>query len=111
VTLDLPDDLRGAGVPHFLLLPLIDTAIRHATSRTRAAIRIGVTAAPADAGRLLLTVSSDETPGADPDPAGEGAGAVRDRLRLLYGQAARLRIRRREGRVVAEIEMPLHPTG
>lgn len=89
---DLP--LTSAGVPPFLLQPLVENAVRHGgmETRGRGTIRLG---ARRDSGsdRLVLTVH-DDGPGTGSEEAdreeangdrGVGLSATAERLRLLYG--------------------------
>jgi two-component system, LytTR family, sensor kinase len=81
------DDARAALVPHFILQPIVENAIRHGIGSRIEAGRIEVRASR-DADRLVIDV--------DDDGAGIGAGATRDgvglgntraRLQALYGSA------------------------
>lgn len=78
-TLELP-------VPHFLLQPLVENALRHglAPRATPGTVWIG---ARVDDGRLVLTVADDGVgaPSAASLREGVGLGATRARLEQLYG--------------------------
>ncbi len=104
--LDLPAALERTQVPPMLLQPLVENAIKHGLEPKvgRGSIEVVARAMPAgieirvsDSG---LGLPADELD--DEDPAGRPANTsyglqhVRDRLRVLYGPAARLSLERRE---------------
>jgi two-component system, LytTR family, sensor kinase len=85
VRMEIPSNLLDVEVPHLLLQPLVENAIRHGVSRRSAdgEVRIRVTREDKD---LCLQVR-DNGPGlkdAPPQP-GRGLEATRERLRTLYG--------------------------
>jgi hypothetical protein len=101
VVWDVPDDVRGAAVPHLLLQPLAENAVRHGLAPRGGAGTLTVSARRRG-DRLELAVADDGVgPGAraagPPVPgagragvtggvgAGAGLGGVRRRLALLYG--------------------------
>jgi LytS/YehU family sensor histidine kinase len=102
VVWDVPDALRGATVPHLLLQPLAENAVRHGLA-PRGGGRLVVRARRAG-DQLELSVLDDGVgPGADVGAArdhraadgvaggvgsGAGLGGVRRRLALLYGPRA-----------------------
>jgi signal transduction histidine kinase len=106
--IDCADAVAEALVPHFLLQPLVENAIKHGVARSKATVRLEI-AAEARAGRLVLRVADDAGPldGALPPGAGVGLQNVAQRLAALYGDAARLTTGRQGRRFLAEIEMPL----
>lgn len=84
----------GALVPHLLLQPLVENAIRHGISRRRGPGRVEVRAAPGDGG-LRLVVRDDGAGYAEGRPgSGGGIGLANTRARLLalYGPAHRFEI-------------------
>jgi two-component system LytT family sensor kinase len=103
--------VRQALVPHLLLQPLVENAIRHAVSqREDGRIEIRARACPAD-GRLELAVS-DNGPGLPAGwrgrPGGIGLENTRARLRALYGAAHRLELESRPGRgLTVHVAVPL----
>jgi two-component system LytT family sensor kinase len=91
VELDVPDDLRSARVPAFVLQLLVENAIRHGLAPRRAAGRVRV-AARLSHDRLTLSVSDDGIGlGARSSEPSLGIGLqnVRARLRQLYGGEGR----------------------
>ena len=87
VAVNVEKDVLQARVPHLILQPLVENAVRHAVARrsTPGQIRIS---ARRDADRLLLKVADDGCANAPPPPtAGAGIGLrnTRERLHALYG--------------------------
>ncbi len=92
VDLDVPDALRSACVPAFVLQLLVENAIRHGLAPRRAPGRVHI-AAGLNRDRLTLCVSDDGVGlGARAgDPSlGIGLENVRGRLAQLYGSEGRL---------------------
>ena len=75
-------------VPALILQPLVENAVRHGLADRPEGGRI-VLGARVEGGQLVLTVEDD---GAAAEPVSEGTGigvsTVRERLRVLYGDAA-----------------------
>jgi LytS/YehU family sensor histidine kinase len=84
--------LSDALVPHMVLQPIVENAVRHGLGRSESAVLIDIHADHRD-GALIMTVA-DDGPGS-PTPGFEGAGIglanTRERLRHLYGADAGLR--------------------
>jgi LytS/YehU family sensor histidine kinase len=98
--MDVPEDLRDIVVPAFFLQPLVENAVRHGISPTRAGGTVTVMARieeEADDGTGVLQVTVQDTgagaAGSDRRTAGEGIGLsnVERRLALAYGDRASLR--------------------
>lgn len=87
-------DARQAMVPHLLLQPLVENAIRHgiAPSATPGTVEIGIHRRGAT---LHLSVSDTGVGWTNGGTAGEGIGLsnTRSRLRQLYGSAQSLQVR------------------
>jgi two-component system, LytTR family, sensor kinase len=104
VSWSVPDDLRTARVPTFVLQPLVENAIRHGIAKRTEAGRIEIAARRAG-DRLILTVTDD---GPGPNGAGDGMGLAntRERLERLYGSAT-VAVEAHSPGAVATITMPL----
>jgi signal transduction histidine kinase len=83
--------LSDAFVPHMVLQPLVENAVRHGLGQSEEAVTIDVSAAEHN-GSLALIVS-DDGPGLQPtrlEPPGIGLANTRSRLGRLYGERAGL---------------------
>jgi hypothetical protein len=92
VTIDCPADLETARVPSFLLLPLVENAIKHAVAHSTAPVHVRVSASSRDS-RLVLVVEDEADERVVPtNSKGEGVGLknVSQRLHVIYGAAASL---------------------
>ena len=101
-------------VPHLLLQPLVENAVRHGLAPRRGPGRLSVRAALRD-GRLRLEVRDDGVGlphGWSADRVGVGIGNTRARLAQLYGAAHRFHLAPGpEGGVCARIELPAGTAG
>ncbi len=81
----------GARVPHLILQPLVENAVRHGIAPRSAAGRLRVAARRED-GKVRMQVEDDGVglPGDGPAAAGVGLANVRARLAALYGSAGEL---------------------
>ena len=98
---------QGAMVPHLLLQPLVENAIRHGIAPYAAEGRIEIVAERRN-GTLHLAVRDDGAGmGAGSATEGVGLANTRTRLRQLYGARQRLEVRGApEGGVHVEMELP-----
>lgn len=105
--LELPDALAPARVPPFLLQPLVENAMKYAVGKSSEPVAVTIAAAR-DGDRLVLTVVDDGR-AEGPLAGGTGLGLVniRQRLRIEYGEAARLETRREAAGFTATITLPL----
>jgi sensor histidine kinase YesM len=102
--LDLPAALAQTAVPPMLLQPLVENAIKHGLEPKVGAGSIEVVARATASGieirvsdsGLGLPADDDAGPSTRPANASYGLQHVRDRLRAVYGPAARLSLERRE---------------
>jgi hypothetical protein len=102
--------LADARMPPMMLLPLVDHAIAHGITASRAngAIRIH---AAVDGCKVCLEID-DSGAGLLPGAEGEGVAAIRQRLSALYGGAAELALRRGDGdTTTAVLQFPLEGAG
>jgi len=110
VVLDVANETLDAQVPHFLLQPLVENAVRHGIAKVskRGEIRLTVT----HQGDTLHLVISDNGPGLDDLDtfhwkSGLGLRATQERLQTLYGDKQKLEIRTHpDGGVEASIRIP-----
>jgi two-component system, LytTR family, sensor kinase len=102
--------LRRAAVPQFILLPLVENALRHGIARRADAGLLEVTA-QRDGDKLVLTVR-DDGPGlttAGPATTGVGLANTHARLAALYSDRASLEIANAAGGgVLVTVRLPYH---
>jgi len=102
--------VHGAGVPQFILQPLVENALRHGIARRGEAGLLEITA-HREGDTLVLTVR-DDGPGLGPEgPGATGVGLANTRARLaaLYGGRGSLEIANAAGGgAVATIRLPYH---
>jgi signal transduction histidine kinase len=86
-----PTALADVLVPHMVLQPIVENAIRHALGQSEEAVTVEVAATNSD-GALHLTVSDDGPGLLSPKPGRSGIGLTntRNRLTRLYGESAHL---------------------
>jgi len=110
-------EVLDAAVPQMILQPLVENAIRHGIGRASSAGRLRISACYAphgpgnvEHGALELKVEDDGPGLAPPGPnqaRGIGLANTRDRLRQLYGDAARLSVENAPpGGVAATVTLP-----
>jgi two-component system, LytTR family, sensor kinase len=109
----IPGNTLGLRLPAAILQPLVENAIRHGRAASDGAGPI-VIATEREGDRVRLTVA-DPGPGGAPardEPPGDGFGIayVRERLRHVYGDAARFELRVSPAGTVAVLELPLEVT-
>ena len=111
---DVDRSLLNAAVPEFVLQPLVENALRHGLARRVDATLLRISARR-DGNVLLLTVTDDGPgPTSGPDDADERAEGVglsntRERLAVLYGDAASLTLTPLPGGgAAATVRLPYH---
>ena len=93
-------------VPTLLLQPLLENAYRHGVERSTAPVRIDVTARRGG-NSLELVVSNTGSRLAPDYREGVGLRNCRERLSVIYGDAAALQIRNEENAVATRVSIPL----
>jgi two-component sensor histidine kinase len=109
---EIPQELRSAGVPALILQPLVENAVKHGIAKRKDGGTIRVTAS-ALGNMLMLSVANDGpglSPGWNVAERGIGLSNVRSRLRGLYGSDSTFDIRDRlGGGAEVAISIPLRP--
>lgn len=104
--LDMPSDLDGARVPHFILQPLVENAFKHGLTRTTEAGVLRLAARRE--GELLVLEVTNDGPAVPTDPVdGVGLATTRRRLNHLYGDRAELRLSSGPGGIGAQARISL----
>jgi LytS/YehU family sensor histidine kinase len=111
VSVEVAPETLDASVPHLLLQPLVDNAIKHGISRLAAGGEIRISAAKFD-GDLHLEVR-DNGPGfcesSHSSSRGVGLRNTRERLETIYGQNQSVELLTLpEGGAVARVSIPFH---
>jgi two-component system, LytTR family, sensor kinase len=109
VSVDIPAELLRAQVPHLLLQPLVENAVKHGIAKRVAGGTVRVSGA-CDNGNLCLSVYNDG-PGLPTDweaaQTGVGIGNLRTRLQILHGSESALQLRRADpGGVEVLVTLP-----
>jgi two-component system sensor histidine kinase AlgZ len=111
-TLPDPDRLHGLQVPRLTLQPLVENAIRHgiAPRLDGGDVTVGLDLQPH---RYLLEITNPVDGRLPPEASffqkGHALHMVRERLRLLYGGKAALRVVPATGHVTVQVEVPRNP--
>ena len=104
--------LDNALVPHLILQPLVENAIKHGVARTAAPVELKLSAVRRS-GELLVSVENGIGVKSDlRHQAGERVGLanVARRLESFYGSAAGLSAAQRDGRFTVDLRLPLELT-
>ena len=101
---------RVERVPRMLILTLVENAVKHGISRLTRGGSVTVSAA-VDGDRLLVRVVNTGSLGARPWGGGVGLSNARERLQLIYGDAASLTLEPDGHSVVARVSVPLRTAG
>ncbi len=105
---------EDARVPSFVLQPLVENALRHGVAALSRRSTVDIEAA-VEGTELRLAVENDapgaaqreRAPGRRAGGRGLGLANLRERLATLYGERADLSLGEAEGRVRAEVRLPL----
>jgi LytS/YehU family sensor histidine kinase len=104
--IEVPETLKGRAFPPMMLISLVENAIKHGVDPSCDAGKITIRAAES-AGRLRVSVT-DTGEGVSPKKGGGvGLTNIRERLKALYGNSARLVLEENAPHgVVASIDLP-----
>jgi sensor histidine kinase YesM len=107
-SLDLPEDLRILQVPPAMLISLVENAIKHGLEPSLEGGTVDVSATR-DANRLRITVKdTGQGPNTSQSGGGVGLDNIRQRLRVLFSDQARLIVSRNAPHgFIAVIDLPM----
>lgn len=105
--LDCPPELRDVQIPHFLLQPLVENAVKHGVAPSYKPITISICARQRD-DELLISVENDCV-SEERSTHGTGVGLrnVRERLQAVYGERGHLETIAREAGYLALLRVPI----
>jgi two-component system, LytTR family, sensor kinase len=112
VVMKIAPEALEARVPHLMLQPLVENAIRHGIAPRIEPGRVEISASSGADDRLLHLVVRDDGPGPDPegpDRDGKRGGVtnIQSRLEQLYGEEHRFALENHpQGGVVVRISLP-----
>jgi hypothetical protein len=95
----------GGAIPALLLQPLLENAFKHGVERSRDAVRIEV-AARREGDRMLIAIRNTGSLLAADRQDGVGLRNCRERLGVLYGDAAKLALTQLSDSVEASVTLP-----
>jgi signal transduction histidine kinase len=112
VVMEIAPETLDARVPHLLLQPLVENAIRHGIAPRIKPGRVEISATSGADGRFLHLEVRDDGPGVDRDDQvrtrkGVGLANIRSRLEQLYGGEHRFELATHpEGGAVVRVSLP-----
>jgi hypothetical protein len=95
----------AGSIPALLLQPLLENAFKHGVERSREAVRIEIEGRR-DGDRLHIAVRNTGSTLSGGSPEGVGLRNCRERLAVLYGDAASLELRQLPDAVEAAVTLP-----
>lgn len=108
-TVDVAPDALDVPVPPMLVQTLVENGIKHGVARRPGGGALAVEVR-CEGTSLHVRVTNSAAPTADADDGnGIGLRNARERLRLLYGDAATLTLHDEPGGVVADLRLPERP--
>jgi LytS/YehU family sensor histidine kinase len=105
-SIDAPQETSDLEVPPMAVQTLVENSVKHGVAPRREGGAIRIQARLCDQ-RLVLEIS-DDGPGFDQDAlqSGHGLDLLQGRLAVLFGEQARLAIRRSDGHSVVSVSLP-----
>jgi two-component system LytT family sensor kinase len=109
VEVSLPEAVKGALVPSLILQPIVENAVKYGVATAPPNATVSIAARTEGAALILEVADSGKGSGSPNGGSGIGLANVRQRLALLYGDAAsRLSAGRDpDGRFRVQVTMPL----
>jgi signal transduction histidine kinase len=116
VAIDIDPDMLEARVPHLILQPLVENAVRHGIASRIEPGTVRISATPGAGGHSLELEVRDDGPGIERDGRaagrkGVGLDNIKSRLEQLYGDEHRFELRAHpDGGAVVRVVLPLRRT-
>ena len=109
VQVSLPDAVKGALVPSLILQPIVENAVKYGVAAAPPNATISIEASPDNGAVVIAVTDSGNGTGSQNGGSGIGLANVRQRLALLYGDAASSLSAGRDsaGRFRVEVRLPL----
>jgi LytS/YehU family sensor histidine kinase len=113
VAMDIDPDVLDARVPHLILQPLVENAVRHGISPRIEPGTVRISATRVTSGDALQLEVRDDGPGIEADDRsaarkGVGLANIQSRLEQLYGNEHRFELRTHpEGGAIVRVVLPL----
>jgi hypothetical protein len=95
----------GGAIPALLLQPLLENAFKHGVERSRDAVQIEI-AARRDGERLYIAIRNSGSVLSPDREEGVGLRNCRERLSVLYGNAAQMQLKQLPDAVEASVTLP-----
>lgn len=105
VSASVPDEFRNLEIPSMLLYTLVENAVKYGIDQDRGGVDVSYLIRR-EGEHLLLKVTNSGKLVKSGSSTGTGLANVRERLSLLYGDAASVDLAERDGQVVADVEWP-----
>jgi len=102
---DVDNAALGAAIPALLLQPLLENAFKHGVERSRSAVRIDI-AARRDGDQLHIAIRNSGSVLGSDRQEGVGLHNCRERLSVLYGDAAQMQLAQLGEGVEASVTLP-----
>ncbi len=102
---DIPAATLQAGVPAFLLQPLLENAFRHGVEKRQDPVVIRIDSRR-DGEQIWLTIANTGVLDFSAPTGGIGLRNCRERLHVHYGAAATLELRQEGSDVLARVRLP-----
>jgi two-component system LytT family sensor kinase len=106
ISWQVPPDLNTASIPSLLLQPLLENAFKHGVEKSSAPVQVSIEARRNGDTLHIAIRNTGSTLPANPRQ-GVGLGNSRERLRVIYGSAAKLELAQRDSDIEASVTLPL----
>ena len=106
VRLDIDPDAGKVSIPPMFLQTLVENALKHGIAKLPAGGDLLIRAVLKPSALVVEVENPGQIAEARPEATQLGLANVRQRLRILYGDRASLKLENRDGRVAATVLIP-----